>query len=110
MISHKEKTVKTDSLDTLLTHRLKNWSGRAAPPASGKRRLLAAVKGWDSLEEAQQTNFFRRYLPVWLQTYLLDSNRFRGAGDYSQTLYANRSEQISYSLMIYLYGVRITVS
>lgn len=110
MTSHKRKQANIQKIDTWLSHGLKNWAGRKAAPSNGKQRLLLAAAGHDRQVELRQANVFMRFLPAWLLSYLFDSNWVFEAGELNQFTYANRTDEISYSLMIYLYGVRITAT
>lgn len=110
MTSHKQNKLVENRFDAMMTHRIKNWSEQAALPLNGKQQLLSAALEYDRLEEARQAKFFRQFLPIWLQSYLLVENRFLGCGDYSQSIYANRTGETSFSLLVYLYSVRCTLT
>lgn len=102
------KSTMGREFDSSLKRCLKNWSDRRTPPTQSHQKLLLAVKEFDRQYEGWRNHFLFRYLPKWLHAYLFGNNWIFGATDSYQNFYSVRNGEISSSLMIYLYGVRMT--
>lgn len=110
MTSPNPKLKRGSEFDALLMRCLKNWSDRKTPPTHGRQELMAEVVRYDLQQEGWRSHRLFRFLPEWLGAYLFENTWIIGKSEVRDQMQGVVFAESSYSIMTYLYRVRISYS